>query len=78
MQTSLPFRNEVVALTISGKTLKKVFEHSVQAFFDSDKNGKFLQMAGMYNSAFTFSFFFSVKCFGFETWKTLNSLQIKF
>ena len=44
--TSMPFGNDIVAVTVSGKTLKEAFESSITAYDDVGKTGRFLQMSG--------------------------------
>ena len=44
--TSLPFGNDIVALTVTGATLKKAFENSAVALTDDAKSGRFLQVSG--------------------------------
>lgn len=45
----LPFENELVALTVSGETLKSVMEHGVSAYDPSEQRleGRFLQVSGI-------------------------------
>ena len=43
---AMPFGNDIVAVTVSGKTLKEVFENSITAYDDAGKSGRFLQMSG--------------------------------
>jgi len=45
LKTSMPFRNDVVTVTVSGETLKKVFERSADVY-TSANNGGFLQVSG--------------------------------
>ncbi|XP_067950858.1 snake venom 5'-nucleotidase-like [Watersipora subatra] len=44
--TSLPFSNDVVAITITGKTLKEMFENSIRSYDNEALSGRFLQMSG--------------------------------
>ena len=46
--TSMPFGNDIVALTVKGTTLKEAFENSAFAKSDEEKSGRFLQHAGKY------------------------------
>ena len=43
---TLPYGSTIVQLTVTGATIKKVFESSATAFDDHDTNGKFLQVSG--------------------------------
>ena len=50
----LPFGDDIVALTVSGETLKSVFEKSISAYENNDSNGHFLQMSGKISQANVF------------------------
>ena len=51
--TSMPFGNNIVALTVKGATLKEAFENSAFAKSDEEKSGRFLQHAGKYELGVT-------------------------
>ena len=43
---TMPFGGEIVAVTVSGKTLKDAFENSIRSYDNSALTGRFLQMSG--------------------------------
>lgn len=46
-ETAIPFKNYMVIVSMNGKKLKEVLEHSVHLYDDQQKRGEFLQVAGL-------------------------------
>ena len=49
--TSMPFGNDIVAVTVNGTTLKSAFENSALSKSDTSMSGRFLQHSGGYTNA---------------------------
>ena len=49
IHTAMPWGNTIDVVTITGNTLKKVLEHSVESYRtnDPDPSGRFLQVSGL-------------------------------
>ena len=49
--TSMPFGNDIVAVTVNGTTLKSAFENSALSKSDTAMSGRFLQHSGGFKKA---------------------------